>query len=64
MSNSRGFRRHLAMQLAALDGQHIPGGCPDCHAYQTVTPITEGAWEVTVHHDSWCPTFAAMAPTT
>lgn len=38
-----------------LDGARIPGGCDWCNAYQTVTPLTAGAWSLTVHHDDWCP---------
>jgi hypothetical protein len=42
-------------RLCPLDGARIPGGCDQCHAYQTVTPITSGVWILNVHHDDWCP---------
>jgi len=68
MSNGRRFRRRLsenqqalAAILGPLDGAHIPGGCQRCDAYQTVSPLTAGAWQVTVHHDDWCPVLAATA---
>lgn len=47
----------LASELGALDGERIPGGCDFCEAYQTVTPVVSGVWNITVHHDEWCPWF-------
>lgn len=41
-----------------LDGAKIYGGCEHCEAYQTVKPITDGGWSITVHHDDWCPWWA------
>lgn len=46
--------------LVDLQGLRIPGGCPDCDAYQTVEPVTEGVTLLTVHHDDTCPTWRAM----
>ena len=45
--------------LGPLDGQRIPGGCDDCDAYQTVTALARGVWQLNIHHDSWCPVLAA-----
>lgn len=53
--------RPIAADLfGQFDGARIPGGCDNCDAYQTVTPIVAGAWQVTVHHDDWCPTLQAI----
>jgi hypothetical protein len=41
--------------LAALDGAHIPGGCDDCDAYQTLETEGSGVSVLTVHHDASCP---------
>lgn len=43
-----------------LDGARVPGGCDTCDAFQTAEPSGAGVWLVTVHHDDWCPTLAAM----
>ena len=48
----------LVNLLGPLDGQRIPGGCVHCDAYQTVRPISAGIWDITVHHDRWCPVLA------
>lgn len=56
MSNGRAFRRHLVDLLAPLDGARVPGGCDHCDAYQTTTPLADGVWELTIHHDHDCPT--------
>jgi len=68
MSNGRPFRRQLSENQRAfadlfgpLDGARIPGGCDQCDAYQTVSPLTAGAWQMTVHHDDWCPVLAAIS---
>lgn len=45
----------LADLLGPLDGAKIPGGCDRCDAYQTTSAISAGIWQVTVHHDEWCP---------
>lgn len=42
-----------------LDGARIPGGCDHCNAYQTVTPVEAGMWNLRVHHDAWCPWYRA-----
>lgn len=36
-------------------GQRIPGGCPDCDAYQTFAQEAQGVYAVRVHHDTTCP---------
>lgn len=41
--------------LVALDGAHIPGGCDDCDAYQTLETDASGVTVLTVHHDDSCP---------
>jgi hypothetical protein len=38
-----------------LDGEQIPGGCPDCDAYQTMAPLEAMVWRMRVHHDDECP---------
>lgn len=45
----------MANALGPMDGAQIPGGCDQCDAYQTVTPVEVGVWSLTVHHDDWCP---------
>ena len=47
-------------ELGALDGQRIPGGCPDCSAYQTVDASHAPIYRVNVHHDESCPSYLAM----
>lgn len=37
-----------------IDGQRIPGGCDQCHAYQLIAPIEAGVWRLTVYHDEPC----------
>lgn len=39
----------------------VPGGCDDCHAYQTVTTAPRVV-HITVHHDPTCPRFQALNP--
>jgi len=41
--------------LGSFVGSHIPGGCDDCDAFQTVELDRIGVWHITVHHDDWCP---------
>lgn len=60
MSNGRPFRRQLTDLLGPLDGHRIYGGCEDCDAYQTVTPVSAGVWSVTVHHDDGCPFYMGL----
>lgn len=50
----------IARLVGPLDGTRIPGGCDTCDAYQTVEPVLSGWWNISVHHDDWCPTLAAM----
>lgn len=49
----------IAGMLGPLDGARIPGGCAHCDAYQTVSPVTAGMWDMTVYHDDWCPFWLA-----
>ena len=42
--------------LQSLTGQHIPGGCDDCNAYQTVHS-QHGIYVINVCHDDTCPTW-------
>lgn len=62
MSNGRPYRRQLTDLLGPLDGKHIPGGCDQCDAYQTATAIAVGVWNITVHHDDWCPFLKSVKP--
>ena len=39
-----------------MAGQHIPGGCDDCDAYQQMTK-QHGVYVITVHHDDTCPSW-------
>lgn len=50
----------IARQLGPLDGKRIPGGCDTCDAYQTIDAVEAGVWKISVHHDEWCPTLAAI----
>lgn len=54
------IQSRLTGELGALDGKQIPGGCDYCDAYQTVTPVVSGVWNITVHHDDDCPFLARM----
>jgi hypothetical protein len=45
----------LVNALGPLDGGRVRGGCECCDAYQTVQLVSPGVWDVTVHHDDWCP---------
>jgi hypothetical protein len=38
-----------------VDGEQIPGGCDQCDAYQTMSPIEGMVWRMLVHHDDDCP---------
>jgi hypothetical protein len=44
-----------ASLLTGFDGLHIPGGCQDCDAYQTVDSSQAPIYRITVHHDDTCP---------
>lgn len=46
----------MTSMFDALRGQRVPGGCPDCNAYQTVVERAPSVYVVTVHHDETCPT--------
>ena len=62
MSRDRRYGRradHLVNLLGPLDGARIPGGCEHCNAYQTVRAVSAGVWNITVHHDDWCPVLKA-----
>lgn len=52
----------LADALTPLVGARIPGGCPDCDAYQTVHPDNDhpAIWHMTIHHDNTCPDLARI----
>jgi hypothetical protein len=50
------FLADLAEQLR---DQHVPGGCDDCDAWQTLTG-SSGVYVLGVHHDDTCPTYLAM----
>lgn len=47
-------------ELGALEGLQVPGGCPDCSAYQTVDASHAPIYRVNVHHDESCPSYRAM----
>jgi hypothetical protein len=61
----RGQRGHKGQgsrgdEAGSLDGLHIPGGCLDCDAYQTVDSTRAPLYFLTVHHDETCPAYRAM----
>jgi hypothetical protein len=45
---------------AQLRDKRIPGGCPDCGAYQTMRQERPNVYTLTIHHDDTCPTYRAM----
>lgn len=45
----------MLRMLGPLDGEKIPGGCEQCNAYQTAELLGPGVWNISVHHDEWCP---------
>jgi hypothetical protein len=47
------------LNLEALIGQRVTGGCDDCAAHQSVTKQADGIYVFTVHHDDTCPWFKA-----
>lgn len=44
---------------ARFAGQHIPGGCMDCDAYQTFER-DDNIYLAKVHHDDTCPSWQQM----
>ncbi len=50
--------------LEQLTGQRIPGGCDECDAFQTVDTSNAPIYRIAVHHDEWCPVYAAMTKRT
>ncbi len=52
--------RPVASALDHLAGRRLPGGCDDCHAYQTVEQQAPGVYVLLVHHDDTCPDYRAM----
>lgn len=54
MSNRPRLRPKPTDALATLRGLSIPGGCPDCNAYQRARQ-SGGIWRITVYHDDACP---------
>ncbi|MGJ6961150.1 hypothetical protein ACSDR0_04510 [Streptosporangium sp. G11] len=53
------MKPHPLAQPAASPRGSIPGGCDDCHAYQTVKKVTGRITQITVHHDNTCPALRA-----
>lgn len=51
-------QQRVAELLGPLEGAQIPGGCTECDAYQTVQPVVAGVWNISTHHDTWCPVLA------
>ncbi len=45
-----------------MTGHRMPGGCDDCHAYQTVTKQATGVYVLAVCHDDGCPLYRGMTP--
>jgi hypothetical protein len=45
----------------AVAGQHLPGGCDRCDAFQVVTMLGSGLASLVVHHDDDCPALRALA---
>jgi len=41
--------------LDAMTGHRMPGGCDDCHAYQTIELAGPGVYVLAVFHDDTCP---------
>jgi hypothetical protein len=48
------------LDLCALVGRRVPGGCDDCHADQTVEQRAPGVYLLVVRHDDTCPAYQAM----
>lgn len=62
MSNRRKLRPQTAGRsvLDNMTGRRVPGGCPDCDAYQVITQEHPGVYVLTVHHDDTCPSYRTM----
>jgi len=41
--------------FAHIEDEPIPGGCPSCDAYQSLSEVEAGVWSLVIHHDDWCP---------
>ncbi len=54
-AGQRGAHRPAASALDAMTGHRIPGGCDDCHAYQTIEQAAPGVHLLVVFHDDTCP---------
>jgi len=48
-------RRPIGSALDAMTGHRMPGGCDDCHAYQTIEQHAPGVYVLAVFHDDTCP---------
>jgi hypothetical protein len=44
-----------------VNGDRIPGGCPDCNAYRELMEVASGVAVLAVFHDDTCPMLAAIA---
>lgn len=42
-----------------LEGDHIPGGCDQCDAYQVLEQLSPGVHALNIHHDDNCPVLLA-----
>jgi hypothetical protein len=63
MSGGEAFRRssHQPLELLeGLDSLRIPGGCPDCDAYQEFDTSQAPIYRLLVRHDETCPAYRAM----
>ncbi|QGF24742.1 hypothetical protein [Raineyella fluvialis] len=60
MSRRRARKAPGNAALDALVGRSFPGGCDDCHAYQTMTRDSSGIYRVTTYHDNSCPYFRGV----
>ncbi len=56
IGNHQSEDRHpIGSALDAMTGHRMPGGCDDCHAYQTIEQQTPGVYLLAVWHDNGCP---------
>lgn len=53
----------IAPIAASVGTGRIPGGCPDCDAYQTLDASAAPVYRLTVHHDDTCPTYLRLKET-
>lgn len=51
--------QRLRASLRDLVGRRVPGGCPDCDAYQVMAE-EDGVFLLAVHHDDTCPSYRQM----